>query len=58
VLLELLVGDLIDPGADRLAEELAAGLPAYRVCDRPDGVGWIYEDKCHFGGASYLDLEV
>src|SRR3954449_5175955 len=37
VLLELLVGDLIDPGPYRFTEELAAGLAADGVGDRPDG---------------------
>ena len=45
--LELVVGDLVDPGADRLAEQLAAGLAADRVGDRADRVGWVYEAEGH-----------
>ena len=57
VLLELLVRDFVDPGTDSLSEQLAAGLTAYRIGDRPDGVGWVYEAKCHLG-ASVSTLEV
>jgi len=35
VLVELAVGDLIDPGTDRLSEELAAGLYEESGWDRP-----------------------
>ena len=45
--LELVVGDLVDPGADRLAEQLATGLAADRVGDCADGVGGVYEAECH-----------
>src|SRR5581483_11564341 len=45
--LELIVGDLVHPGADRLAEQLAATLAADRVGDRPDRVGGIYEAERH-----------
>ena len=47
--LELAVGDLVHPGADRLAEELAASLAADRVGDRADRVGWVYEAERHRG---------
>ena len=45
--LELVVGDLVDPGANGLAEELAAGLAADRVSDYADGVGGIDEAEGH-----------
>ena len=45
--LELGVGDLVDPGAHRLAEELATGLAADRVGDGADGIGWIDEAEGH-----------
>ena len=45
--LELGVGDLVDPGADRLAEQLAAGLAADRVGNCADRVGWVYEAEGH-----------
>ena len=45
--LQLGVGDLIDPRADGLPEQLAARLTADRVGDRPDCVGWIYEAEAH-----------
>jgi hypothetical protein len=45
--LELAVGDLVDPAADGLAEQLAAGLAADRVGDRADRVGWVYETEGH-----------
>ena len=45
--LELVVGDLVDPGADRLAEQLAARLAADRVGDRADRVGWVDEAEGH-----------
>jgi hypothetical protein len=54
VLLELLIGDLVHPGANRLAEELATGLTAHGIGDRPDGVGWVYKAKCHLGGPPVL----
>jgi hypothetical protein len=38
-----LLGDLVHPGAHRLAEQLALRLAAYRVGDSPDRVGWIYK---------------
>jgi hypothetical protein len=49
--LELLVRDLVDPGTDGLAEQLAAGLTADRVGDRADCVGWIYEAEGHSLGS-------
>src|SRR4029450_13942515 len=52
VLLELVVRNLVDPGAHRLAEQLAAGLTADGVGHRSDGVGWVYEAECHLGAAS------
>ncbi len=45
--LELVVGNLDDPGADRLAEQLAARLTADRVGDGADSVGWVYEAEGH-----------
>ena len=47
LLVELGVGDLVDPGADRLAEQLATGLTADRVGDRADRVGGVYEAESH-----------
>jgi hypothetical protein len=41
--LELGLGDLVYPGADRLAEQLAASLAADGVGDRADRVGWVYK---------------
>jgi hypothetical protein len=45
--LELVVGDLVDPGTHSLAEQLPAGLASDRVGDRADGVGWVYEAEGH-----------
>ena len=45
--LELVVGDLVDPGAHRLAEQLAARLAADRVGDRADRVGGVDEAQGH-----------
>src|SRR4051812_49870644 len=45
--LELGVGDLVDPGADRLAEELATGLATDRVGDGADRIGGIYKAEGH-----------
>ncbi len=45
--LQLLVGNLVDPGADRLAEQLATGLAADRVGDRTDRVGRVNEAESH-----------
>ena len=45
--LELVVGDLVDPGAHGLPEELAAGLTADRVGDRADRVCGIDEAQRH-----------
>jgi pimeloyl-ACP methyl ester carboxylesterase len=45
--LELVVGDLVDPGADRLAEQLATRLAADRVGDCADRVGGVYEAEGH-----------
>src|ERR1700761_5305543 len=45
--LELGVGDLVDPGAHRLAEELATGLAADRIGYGADRVAWIYEAEGH-----------
>ncbi len=47
VRLQLVVGDLVDPGPHRLAEQLPAGLAADRVGDRPDRVSWVYETESH-----------
>ena len=47
VLLELVVGDLVDPRAHRLAEQLAARLAADRVGDGADRVGGVYEAQRH-----------
>ena len=44
---ELVLGDLVDPGADDLAEKLAAALAADRVGYGADCIGWVYEAKCH-----------
>ncbi len=45
--LELGVGDLVDPGANRLAEQLATGLAADRVGNCADGISWIDEAERH-----------
>ena len=45
--LQLVLGNLIDPGTDRLAQELAARLAADRVGDGPDRVGGIDEAEGH-----------
>ncbi len=45
--LELVVGNLVDPGADRLAEQLPTGLAADRIGDRADGIGGIDEAEGH-----------
>ena len=45
--LELVVGNLVDPGADGLAEELATGLAADRVSYYADGISWIDEAEGH-----------
>src|SRR3954447_25462151 len=44
---ELVVGDLVHPGARRLPEELAASLSTDGVGDGPDGVGWVYKAEGH-----------
>ena len=44
---ELVVWDLVHPGAYRLPEELAASLTTDGVGDRPDGVGWVYKAERH-----------
>ena len=48
--LELGVGNLVDPGAHRLAQQLAAGLTTDRVGDDTDGVGGVYEAEGHSMG--------
>ena len=45
--LELALRDLVDPGAHRLAEQLAPGLAADRVGDRADRVCRVYEAQSH-----------
>jgi hypothetical protein len=47
VLLELVVGNLVHPRADGLAQQLAAGLAANRIGDGADRVGGVYEAERH-----------
>ena len=42
---ELRLGDLVDPGADGLAEQLAARLAADGVGDGANCVGGVYETE-------------
>src|SRR6476659_3822331 len=44
---KLVIGNLVDPGANGLPEELAARLAADRIGDRADGVGGIDEVQGH-----------
>ncbi len=58
VSVELVVGDLVDPGAHRLSEELAAGLATNGIRNDADGIGWIYEAERHgaFGSSGRWTL--
>ena len=49
VRLELVVGDLVNPGPNRLPQQLAPGLPAHGIGDRTDRIGGVYEAERHHG---------